>query len=445
MPCSTHAPLTSIAVAPPAPPPPSQHVQQPAAGPFRAFEDVLGTQRHQQQQHRQQQQQLEQLVQAAADMLPQTEMGQQHNTLQQPLVLDQQQQQDGAAALEQLTAAAKWRLQLGTQQLQQLLHQVQPLLPRLKPGQLANTAHAVSVLPHGPAAAAGLPGWQDGLLAAAGQLFSAGRMDEWASSVLLQAMARLGAQPGPSWLHAACAGMDVAGWKSSRALATVAAVLPQLGHVPSSSWAAAYFTATDSKLQDMPAVSLARMLHGVVAWHHLQQQQQQQRVVQQQDRQQEQQQQQVQEQDFQQHVEQGLVLPNRRWLASALQQLHACSSELKPCELAMVLQSLSRLQQTGYLCYNDLGGGSSNGRSRSRSSQLVQVYSQRLLRAVLPAVALQQQHFGSQDLAVVLHSLALLVQQGQQGGGADGLSGVAQQLCSWEWLEQVLPAVQVRW
>jgi hypothetical protein len=37
------------------------------------------------------------------------------------------------------------------------------------------------------------------------------------------------------------------------------------------------------------------------------------------------------------------------------------------------------------------------------------------------------------------------VQQGQQQGGADGLAGVAQQLCSWEWLQQVLPAVQVRW
>jgi hypothetical protein len=393
-------------------------VQPPALAPFTAYEvtDTRRAARQQQRQreHIQQQQQqqdvLEQLLQDSTDAA-----GIANHKQQQP---QQQQQQRLAkselAAWERLVAAGKWRLRLDPGEVQLLLHQLQPALSAFKPGQLAHAAHAVSVLPNGAAAAASMPAWQPSLLAAAAELFAAGRMDDWASSVLLQALAWLQAQPGPAWLHAACAGMDVSGWDSSRALATVAACLPQLGHVPDSSWAASYFAATATKLYAMPAVSLARMLHGVVAWHHLQLQQQQQ----------------------QERQEEVLVLPEQ-WVCRVLHELHACSSELRPCEVAMVLQTLGRLQAPGFIpCSSDSNRSSSTVAVGQQPQSQLQVCVQQLLHALVLAVARQRHDFGAQDLAVVLHSMALLQQQAEQP---------EQQLCSWEWLERVLPAVEVGW
>jgi hypothetical protein len=360
--------------------------------------------------------------------------------LQQQQQQQQQQLPEAAqSALDRLVAAAKWRLQLNPAELQPLLQQLLPFLHALQPGQLAHTAHAVSVLPHGAAAAAEMPGWQPELLAAAARLFTTGQMDDWASSVLLQALAKLGVRPGSAWLAAACAGMEVSAWHSSRALSTVAACLPQLGHVPSSSWAMAYFAATAHKLHELPAISLARMVHGVVAWRHLQQQQQQQ---------QHQQQQQQQQQDDQ------LVVPEG-WLCRALQELQACSSELKPCEVAMVIQALTRLQQPEFLADSTNGAaGVLAGSSAGQQPQsLLMLCVQQLLHALVPAVVRQRQEFGPQDFAVVLHSLAQLQQQraavstGVQAGQGQGQgqepATAGPQLCSWDWLEQVLPAVEV--
>lgn len=421
VPCSTHAPLQSITAVPAAPAPPSQRAPPPALAPFKAFEhadtDRASRQQQQQQQHLQQQQLLEQLLHSP----PAAVISQQHSSIHQPLLQQQQLPEAVQSALDRLVAAAKWRLQLDSTELQPLLQQLQPFLHALQPGQLAHAAHAVSVLPHGAAAAAGMPGWQPALLSAAARLFSAGHMDDWASSVLLQALAKLGARPGSAWLDAACAGMDVSAWRSSRALSTVAACLPQLGHAPSSSWAAAYFAATAGKLHELPAISLARMVHGVVAWRHLQQQQQQQ---------------------------DQLVVPED-WLCRALQELHACSSELKPCEVAMVVQALTRLQQPGFFAESTNSTAATLAVSAAGQPQSLLMHCvQQLLHALVPAVARQRQQFGPQDFAVVLHSLAQLQQQGAAVGtglqAGQQQAKVEQQLCSWEWLEQMLLCVEVR-
>lgn len=409
--CSTHAPLQSITAVPEAPAPASQRLQPPALAPYKAFERTstdraLRQQQRQLQQHLQQQQSLEQLIHRTDAVVTN-----QHSSGGQP-ALQEQLSAEQLAPVDRLTAAAKWRLQLDPAELRQLLHQLQPVLPALKPGQLAHVAHAVSVLPNGAAAAAELPGWQPGVLAAAARLFTAGRMDDWASSVLLQALAKLGVQPGAAWCHFACAGMHVSGWKSSRALSTVAACLPQLGHVPSSSWAAEFFAATAVRMHEMPRVSLARMLHGVIAWRHLQLQQTQQ----------------VQDESEQ------LVL-FEHWLNRALQELYACSSELRPCEVAMVLQAVMRLQQPSFLQeFTTPAAG------QQQAPSMLQQCSQQLLHALMPAVVRQRQDFGAQDFAVVLHSLAQLQQQGVV---FRGIQQQPEQLCSWEWLQQVLPAVQV--
>jgi len=423
-PCSLHEPLRSIALAPLVREPQSAAppAQPPAPAPSSiAYEELLDQQRRQQQ------------VLGQPVSSPDT-LQQEIQELSERMQVVLPQQSQDPVALQQLLAAAKWQLPVSPTDLQLLLQQLVPSQAGLKSMQLAQIAEAVASLPDGPAAAAATPGWTQSLLAAASQRFAHGRMGERASSTLLQALVHLDVQPSQEWLQGACAGMSVATWRGSRALSTVAACLPQLGHVPSSSWAAGYFACTADKLHALPAISLARMLHGVVAWRHLQ--------LEQQDK----------KQGAAQH--EVLALP-AHWLCAALQRLHACSSELKPCEVAMVVQALQRLQQPGLLSDNSftiLDSSSSSGLLQASGQQpesLLQLSAQQLLHALMPAVIRLRREFGAQDFAVVLHSLARLQQQQEQqqqdmqGSAVEQLPQDGQCLCSWGWLDQVLATAQV--
>jgi hypothetical protein len=184
----------------------------------------------------------------------------------------------------------------------------------------------------------------------------------------------------------------------------------------------------------MPAISLARLLHGVVAWRYLQQQRRQHGRAESPEQQ------------------QGLVLPHD-WLCAVLQQLTACSSELKPVEVAMVLQALARMQQhgaTGLLNVTDNAAAAAAAAAAEdrQAVTMLQHCMQQLLHALVPAVAQQRRQFKAHDFAVVLHSLALLQTQAQQQQQMQQqpqqqAEQATEHLWGWEWLALVLPAVQV--
>jgi hypothetical protein len=406
---STYVPLHSIAL----PPPDAaravqqqQQQQQQSRVPFRAAVD----------------RQIERLVLLRHQ--------QQLNNLQQ-----QQQQQQEHLPLARLGAAAAGREQLPRDETAQLLQGVGLLLPELSAPQLALAAWGASMLPHGAALSA-CDGWQQALLAAAAQHFAAGTMCDASAAKLLQALVKLQAQPDAAWLAAACHGMPVSGWSDPRSLSTVAACLPQLGRAPSSSWARNFYAAAaGARLAAFPGTSLARMLQGVVAWQQLQQQQQQQWP------------------DGAGRQEE-LPPPPEPWLSSVLQQLHARSSELRPPEVAMVLMTLSRLQQQAVAAQRQGQQSSSSSHQHAvlpspgcQADSPLQLLGQQLLHALLPAVLQQLQFFSGHDLAAVLYALAQLqLQQDQEqqqlGKQAGPDAATCEPCCTWQWLRQVLAAAQ---
>jgi hypothetical protein len=352
------------------------------------------------------------------------------------------------AALVHLSAAAERRQRLPPVQTAALLLELQPQLARLGGGQLAQAAWAAAALAAprcgggaraGSAAAGGVSErWQQALLDAALAHFAARTMPPPSAAKLLQALVKLRVTPPAAWLAAACEGMAVDGWRCPRSLSTVAACLPQLGHVPSASWAARFFAACDAHLAAFPATSLARTLHGVVAWQHLQL-----------------------ARGWAAQQQQALVLP-QPWLRGVLQQLHAATSQLKPPEVAMVLQAVQRLQQHAASGApqqphaRSSSGSGDNGRGRHtvlpapgcQADNALQLLGQQLLHALLPAVLQQLAAFTAHDLSVVLYALAQLQLQAERqahagGAAAHGAAGLPE-CCTWPWLQHVLTAVQVR-
>jgi hypothetical protein len=305
--------------------------------------------------------------------------------------------------LYRLVAAAKQRQQYDPHVLQQLLQQLQPLLPQLAPEHLAHAAWAAAQLAEQqqPSQA-----WLSALLEAAESCFqssssSSRQLTAASTATLLQALVKLQQQPSQAWLSACCSSMQLQQWTCPRALSTVAACLPQLGHVPEAFWAESFFAASAAALPAFPAISLARMLHGVTAWSHLQQQQQH---------------------------EDGMgpgslhLAPPQSWLLPVLASLNQQSSQLKPAELAMVLQSLQRLQQQQQVLLPVAG--------QQASSQLHQA-GQQLLHSLMAAVLQQLPKFQTKDLTVMLLAVASLHEQQQQ-------------VVSWLWLLRVFRGVEVR-
>jgi hypothetical protein len=311
---------------------------------------------------------------------------------------------------------AKWRQRLPPHQLQLLLDQLQPLLPHLLPEHLAHAAWAAAQLAEQqhPSQA-----WLCTLLEAASSCFtrniasnSSSRLSPASTATLLQALVKLEQQPSPAWLSACCSSMQLEQWTCPRALSTVAACLPQLGCVPDAGWAQRFFAAS-AVLPAFPGISLARMLHGVTAWRHLQQQEQQQRE------------------------DAGSADSSLRWnipepwLLAVLGSLNQHSSQLKPAELSMVLQSLQRLQQQQQHVLPAAG--------RQPSTQLQQS-GQQLLHSLMAAVLQQLPSFGAKDFTVMLFAVAALHEQPQQ----QQQQQPTQQGVTWLWLLRVLKGVEVR-
>jgi hypothetical protein len=324
--------------------------------------------------------------------------------------------------LYRLAAAAKQQQHLDQRELQQLLQRLQPLLPQLAFEHLAHAAWAAAQLAEQeqPSQA-----WLSTLLEAAYNCFQ-GTSDSNSSSsnsfmtpastaTLLQALVKLQQQPSQGWLSACCNSMQLHQWTCPRALSTVAACLPQLGHVPDACWAERFFAASAAALPAFPAISLARMLHGATAWRHLQQQQQQDGV----------------------EVDSSSLhwAPLQSWLLAVLASLNQHSSQLKPAELAMVLQAMQRLQQSGRQLLLPAVG-------QQPPTQLQQL-GQQLLHSLMAAVLQQLPGFQGKDLTVMLFAVAALhEQQGPQQQQQQ--QQAAQQGVTWLWLQRVLKAVQVR-
>jgi hypothetical protein len=158
------------------------------------------------------------------------------------------------------------------------------------------------------------------------------------------------------------------------------------------------------------------MLHGVTAWKHLQHQQQHQ---------------------HQQQQVAGIAdssfwwdIPEP-WLLAVLASLNQHSSQLKPAELSMVLQSLQRLQQQQQHVLPAAG---------QQPSTHLQQSGQQLLRSLMAAVLQQLPGFHAKDLTVMLLAVAALHKQPQQQQQQQQstLQGV-----TWLWLLRVLKAVEV--
>jgi hypothetical protein len=344
-----------------------------------------------------------------------------HSSIQQQST---KQPADPAAArqpepLYRLVMSAKRRQRLPPHQLQLLLDQLQPPLLHLLPEHLAHAAWAAAQLAeqHQPSQA-----WLSTLLEAASSCFtrniassssSSSKLSPASTATLLQALVKLQQQPSPAWLSACCSSMQLEQWTCPRALSTVAACLPQLGCVPDEDWAQRFYVASAAALPAFPGISLARMLHGVTAWRHLLQQQQQQQ---------------------RQYADSagsslGWNIPEP-WLLAVLASLNQHSSQLKPAELSMVLQSLQRLQQQQHVL---------PAAGRQPSTQLQQS-GQQLLHSLMAAVLQQLPSFGAKDFTVMLFAVAALHEQPQQ----QQQQQPAQQGVTWLWLLRVLKGVEVR-
>lgn len=311
------------------------------------------------------------------------------------------------AALNELMLAAKGKRPVTAAGIRQIMYQVQLSMPQLPLYQLAYAAWAAAQLSHQEAPS---KRWLQQLLASAEQHFQqpSSVIDEAAVATLLQALVAMDQLPGQHWLAGCCAGLALEKWCSPRALSTLAACLPQLGYVPSTEFCSMFYEASAGCLSAFPAISAARMLHGVVAWQSLQYPQQQHPVP-------------------------------ESWLLQVLQHLYAHSSQLKAPEIAMVLQALQRLQ-TAYDSHQQ-GVDQLLPAPGQQPATPLQLSSQQLLHALLGAVMHQLPRFKSQDMTVMLLSVASLSQQQPTGSTPPGLQH--QPLVQWCWLQRVLTAVQV--
>jgi hypothetical protein len=362
--------------------------------------------------------------------------------------------------LYRLIAAARRRGPVGSAYAAALFDELQPMLPFLPFEQLAEAAwaaaavcqllwqqdnHELSALPSAT--------WQQSLLNAASNHFVTGDnsssssssssmsscgIDETPAATLLQAVVKLPLSPSKAWLCGFCQSLAVGSWSSGRALSTVVACLAQLGYVPSSHWLRDFFATSASSLATFPAISLARMFHGVVAWqvkHHLQQQ----------------------DEGVTPAGEDQLLVPSS-WLLKTLHSLCACSSQLKPPELAMVLQAMQQLQQQQMLL--PLVG--------LQPCTPLQHVAVQLQDALMTGVLQQLRNFGGRDLTVTMRAVAMLqrqqhAQQQQQRQQQQQLPRIQQAqeqqlqlqqaqeqlqvelgcVVSWWWLHQVLGKAQV--
>lgn len=348
---------------------------------------------------------------APSTQLPANALNSQH--VQGPRGQDKARPAAQPAALNDLMLAAKHKQPVTAAGLKQTLHQVQQLMPQLPLYQLAYAAWAAAELSHQQAPT---QGWLQQLLDSAQQHFQqpGSVTDETAVATLLQALVRLELLPSQDWLAGCCVSLVIDQWRSPRALSTLAACLPQLGYVPDEDFCSKFYEASAGTLPASPGISAARMLHGVVAWRHLNQAEQQ-------------------------HT----AAPPEHWLLLVLQQLCIHSSQLKPAEIAMVLQAMQRLQQQ----QQQQAAGSQQqdpGQLLPAPGQqpvtLLQQCSQQLLQALMAAVLQQLLKFKAQDMTVMFLAVASLAQQ-QQTRVQDQLH---QPSVRWSWLQRVLTAVQVR-
>lgn len=331
------------------------------------------------------------------------------------------------AALNKLIAVARYRREVTDSELTEILQQVQQHMLQLPLYQLAYAAWAAAEISQLHRCS---QDWLQHLYStAAAQHFNqvSSVVDEAAAATLLQALVKLEQLPSQQWLAQCCDSLAIHQWHDPRALSTVAACLPQLGYVPDDNFRKVFFMASAMQLSAFPAISTARMFHGVMAWSHLHQQR-------------------LSERQHHPHNQNAAVHIPDSWLVSVLQQLCTHSSHLKPAEIAMVLQAMHRLQQQCQLAASHSQQGHEllvPVLGQQPATHLQQI-SQQLLHVLLAAVVQQLPRFKCKDLTVMLFSVSGLLQQQSSTGTSLEKQKQTQYLgVQWSWLRQVLSAAQV--